>query len=206
MSLYKYCMKYVLGVMLFLLTSLTVSGQVAVKTNLLYDATTTPNIGVEVGIGGKSTLNLVYGLNPWTFSSHTHGDRYVKHWVAMPEYRWWTCTRFSGHFFGVHAFGGEMNAANVSLPIPGKFFSGVNLTSAVKSGRRYQGQFIGAGLTYGYQWAMSRHWNLEAEIGAGYGHVWYDRYPCGTCGRKIDKGQTNYVGVTKLALSIIYVF
>lgn len=198
-------MKSFFGIMLLLLTSLSLYGQVAVKTNLLYDATTTPNIGVEVGVGGKSTINLVYGLNPLTFKSSTHGDRYAKHWVLMPEYRWWPCTRFNGHFFGAHAFGGEMNAANVALPIPGGFFSGVNLTSAVKSGR-YQGAFAGVGVTYGYQWPLSRHWNLEAEIGAGYGHVWYDRYPCGACGEKIESGHTNYAGITKLGLSIMYVF
>ncbi len=73
-------------------------GQVAVKTNLLYDATTTPNIGVEVGVGGKSTVNLVYGLNARSFNSDSHGKRFAKHWVLMPEYRWWLCSRFSGHF------------------------------------------------------------------------------------------------------------
>ena len=52
---------------------LTGMGQLAVKTNLLYDATTTPNIGAELGIGKKSTVNLVYGLNPWTFHSDSKG-------------------------------------------------------------------------------------------------------------------------------------
>lgn len=125
-------MKAICYIIFTLLTSLTVSGQVAVKTNVLYDATSTPNLGVEVGVGGKSTINLVYGLNPWKFNSSSHGERYAKHWVIMPEYRWWQCSRFNGHFFGVHAMGGQMNVANVSLPIPGGFFKGVNLTKAVK--------------------------------------------------------------------------
>lgn len=110
-------------------------GQVAVKTNLLYDATTTPNIGVEVGVGGKSTVNLVYGLNAWSFNSDSHGKRFAKHWVLMPEYRWWLCSRFSGHFFGVHAMAGQLNAANVDLPLPGGFVSGLNLREAVKDAR-----------------------------------------------------------------------
>lgn len=198
-------MKAFCSIIILLAASLAASAQVAVKTNLLYDATTTPNLGVEVGVGGKSTLNLVYGLNAWKFNSDSHGQRYAKHWVLMPEYRWWLCSRFSGHFFGVHAFGGQMNAANVALPIPGGFFKGVNLTKAVKDSR-YQGEFAGVGLTYGYQWPLSRHWNLEAEIGAGYGHVWYDQYPCGACGDRISKGGTNYAGLTKLGLSIMYVF
>lgn len=179
--------------------------EVAVKTNLLYDALTTPNLGVEVGVGGKSTLNLVYGLNLWKFNSSTQHKRFAKHWVVMPEYRWWKCTRMDGHFFGVHAFGGQMNTSNMDIPVPGVFFSGVNLRKAIKD-NRYQGVFAGAGVTYGYQYPLTRNWNLEGEIGIGYGHVWYDKYPCGECGVRIEKGHTNYIGLTKLGLSIMYVF
>lgn len=51
------------------LTFLPASAQFALKTNLLYDATTTPNLGAELVLSRKSTINLVYGLNPWKFSS-----------------------------------------------------------------------------------------------------------------------------------------
>lgn len=184
---------------------LTAKGQLAIKSNLLYDATTTPNIGLELGVGEKNSVNITYGINPWTFHSDSHGDRKAKHWVLMPEYRWWTCSKFNGHFFGVHAMGGEFNAANVALPIPGGFFGGDNLTKEVKD-HRYQGSFLGAGATYGYQWILNRHWNFEAEIGVGYNHVWYDKYACGDCGGKIGSGGTNYAGITKLGLSILYLF
>lgn len=41
--------------------SVAVSAQhVALKNNLLYDATTTPNLALEVGLGKKTTLDL-YG-------------------------------------------------------------------------------------------------------------------------------------------------
>lgn len=186
-------------------TITTVNAQVGVKTNLLYDATTTPNIGLEVGLAGKSTINLVYGLNPWTFHSDSKGERKAKHWVLMPEYRWYSCQTFSGHFVGVHAFGGQLNAANVNIPIPGAFFGGENLQKGVKQ-HRYEANFAGAGLTYGYQWILGKHVNFEAEIGAGYGHVWYHKYACGDCGALIRKGQTNYMGITKLGLSIMYLF
>ncbi len=179
--------------------------EVALKTNLLYDATTTPNLGIEVGVGKKNTLQLFYGLNPWKFNSDTHGQRFAKHWLLMPEYRWWTCTKFNGHFIGAHLMGGEFNAASVSLPIPGFFFAGENIPKAVKD-TRFQGAFAGVGVTYGYQWILSRHWNVEAEVGVGYNHVWYDQYPCYECGAKIKSGQSNYAGLTKLGLSILYIF
>ncbi len=59
-------------------SALTAHSQLAVKTNLLYDATTTPNLGAEVRVGSKSTINLVYGLNAWSFK----GDSKVKHWLC----------------------------------------------------------------------------------------------------------------------------
>lgn len=186
-------------------SSVAALGQVAIKTNLLYDATTTPNLGIEVGVGGKSTVNLVYGLNPWSFSSETHGKRFARHWVLMPEYRWWPCTRFNGHFFGAHAMAGQLNVSNVDIPLPGGFVGGLNLRSAAKNSR-YQGPFAGVGLTYGYQWSLSRHWNIEAEIGAGYARMWYRQYPCGNCGRKISSGHADYLGLTKLGLSVAYIF
>lgn len=180
---------------------MSVAGQVAVKTNVVYDATSTLNLGVEVRTGNRSTVNLVGGLNPWTFND----GRKAKHWVLMPEYRWWLCTPFGGHFLGVHALGGQMNVGRVSLPVPGYFFGGENLTAGARHSR-YQGYYAGVGLTYGYQYPLSRHWNLEAEIGAGYGHVWYDKFNCGHCGRKVADGGSNYVGVTKVGLSIMYIF
>lgn len=197
--------RFLVTLMLTLLASAVGRAQFAAKTNFLYDATTTPNIGVEIGVGAKNTFNIVYGLNPWTFNSKTHGERKAKHWLLMPEYRWWTCSKFNGHFFGVHAFGGQFNAGNVDIPLPGVFFSGDNLRKGVKD-YRYQGWYAGVGATYGYQWILSRHWNIEAEIGVGYGHAWYDKYTCAVCSAKIKDGGANYLGVTKLGLSLLYIF
>lgn len=179
-------------------------GQVAVKSNLIFDAMTTPNLGMEVSVGRKSTLQVFYGLNPWTFDS-SKGERKAKHWVAMPELRWWTCSKFNGHFLGIHLMGGQFNASNVDIPMPGMFFAGDDIRKGVRDSR-YQGYFGGGGFTYGYQWILGLHWNIEAEIGVGYDHVWYDRYPCYRCGAKIASGESNYAGVTKVGLSLLYIF
>lgn len=189
-----------LALLAWIVPATNADAQVALKNNLLYDATTTPNLGLEVGLGRKSTAQLFYGLNPWKFD-----DKRLKHWVLMPEYRWWLCNRFNGHFFGIHALGGQFNGANVDLPFPGKFFGGDDLRTGLRD-NNYVGAFLGGGLTYGYQWILGRHWNLEAEIGVGVGHVWYDKYRCGECGAKIGDGGTNYAGVTKLGISLLYLF
>lgn len=198
-------MKPIYFAIILMVSSLSAAAQLAVKTNLLYDATTTPNLGAEVGIKPDQTINLVYGLNPWTFHDSQGRDRKARHWLVQPEWRWWLCSRFNGHFVGVHAMGGQFNASRVNLPIPGAFFGGDNIAREVRN-TRYQGAFAGAGVTYGYQFILSRSWNLEAEVGVGYNHVWYSRYACGECGGKLYTGQTNYVGLTKLGLSFLYLF
>jgi hypothetical protein len=65
-------------------------------------------------------------------------------------------------------------------------------------------QIAGGGLTLGHQWILNKRWSIEAAIGAGYARVHYDKYNCGECGSKIETKNSNYWGVTKAALSIIY--
>lgn len=170
--------------------------QVALKTNLLYDATTTPNLGLEMGVGKKHSLQLFYGLNPWKFN-HGQNRTYLKHWVLNPEYRYWFCHRFNGSFLGIHAFGGEFDARNVDLPF--------GLWDDLKD-HRHEGWFVGGGVSYGYQWVLSRHWNFEAAIGIGAAYIDYEKFSCGTCGKKVDDGDKVYVGPTKAALSLVYLF
>ena len=170
--------------------------QVALKTNLLYDATLTPNLGVEVGVGQKHSVQLFYGLNPWKFN---HGDdrKYLKHWILNPEYRYWFCHRFNGAFVGVHAFGGEYDAANVKLPL--------GYWRELRD-HRFEGWYVGAGISYGYQWVLSRHWNVEASLGLGAAYIDYQKFKCGQCGKKLDDGHKTYLGPTKAALSLIYMY
>lgn len=195
----------VMAVMLALMWTTTAQAQVALKTNLLYDASTTPNIGMEVGLGHRWSAQLFYGLNPWTYSGSGPEAKKAKHWVLMPEVRWWSCSKMNGWFIGVHGMTGQFNAANIDVPTPGIFFNGIDVIDAVKD-TRVQGTFAGAGVTVGYQWILSRHWSIEAEIGGGYNRVWYDQYPCAECGTKLDHGRTNYVGLTKAGVSLMYVF
>ena len=170
--------------------------QVALKTNLLYDALTTPNIGMEIGVDRKHSVQLFYGLNPWKLKSDGE-DKYLKHWVLNPEWRYWFCHRFNGSFVGVHAFGGQYDIARTKLPF-----------GYWKETRdnRFDGWFIGAGVSYGYQWVLGRHWNFEASIGFGVAYIDYNKYPCGVCGKKIEDGHKTYVGPTKAALSLLYMF
>lgn len=165
---------------------------VNIKTNTLYWATTTPNIGAEIGTGRKHSLQLFYGLNPWKQGG---GDRTsFRHWLVMPEWRYWFCQRFNGWFLGVHGLGGQYNVASVKLPF-GIFPS--------LEDHRYKGWFVGGGVAAGYQYPLSRHWALEGEIGVGYAWGPYNKY-CPECDDKLKGGHRSYVGPTKAAFSVVY--
>lgn len=172
--------------------------KVAVKTNLLYDATATINAGIEFGLAPKWTLDLSGNFNGWTMSH----DRKWKHWMAQPEARYWFCDRFAGHFLGFHALGGQYNVGHLKNNIK---FLGTDFSKLSDS--RYQGWFIGAGIAYGYAWVLNKHWNLEGEIGVGYVYTEYDRFNCKGCGKKVEEDKNHhYFGPTKAAINLIYVF
>ncbi len=179
--------------------SLTVRGQnVAVKTNLLADAFLNPNLGIEIGLAPRWTLDVTGQLNAWTLSH----DRRWKHWAIQPGARYWLCDRFAGHFFGAHLHGGQYNIGGFN----GVFnFLGTDARKLKES--RFQGWFVGAGVSYGYAWILNKNWNLEAEIGIGYSYTRYDRFRCAGCGKKVETNKThNYVGPTKAAINLVYLF
>ena len=66
---------------LFALLSGTASAQeFAVKSNLLYDATSTINLGVEYGLSPRWTLEVSGNYNAWTFSD----NKKMKLWMLQP--------------------------------------------------------------------------------------------------------------------------
>lgn len=192
MNIYQQLRSACLAFLIFFSFSTVVKSQeIAIKTNLAYWATTTPNLGLEVGLSKKSTLEIGGGLNVFSFSDNKN----FKHWLVQPEYRWWFCESFNGHFLGIHAHASQFNVGGWDIPI-GRL--------DVLKDKRYEGYLYGGGISYGYQWVISNRWNFEFNIGAGYARIHYDEYPCEECGTKLNEGNYNYWGVTKLGLSFIY--
>ena len=171
---------------------------IAVKTNVLYDALANVNLGLEVGLAPQWSVDVSGDFNAWTFS----GGRRWKHWLAQPEARYWLCDRFAGHFFGAHAIVGQYNVGGLKNGIS---FLGTDFSKLSDS--RYQGWMGGAGVAYGYAWILGRHWNLEAEIGVGYVYSRYDRFRCAGCGERVETDKAfHYFGPTKAAVNLVYVF
>ena len=174
------------------------SQTVAVKSNLLYDATASVNLGMEIGLSLKWTAEISGNINAWNMS---HGRKW-KHWFLQPEARYWLCDRFSGHFIAAHAIGGQYNAGHLKNSIS---IFGTDLSRL--SDNRYQGWFTGAGIAYGYAWAMGSNWNLEGEIGLGWIYTRYDRFECAGCGKIEDENRgKSFIAPTKAAINLVYVF
>lgn len=190
-------MKKLILLWLTLLPLAAMGQKVAVKTNLLYDALLTPTVGVEVGLAPKWTVEANASLNAWAVNDHRW-----KQWMVQPEVRYWFCQRFSGHFVGAHLIGGQYNFGNIDAD-----FKFLGTDFSVLKDKRYQGWMAGVGVAYGYSWILSRHWNFEAEVGLGWIYTRSDVYRCADCGRRLETGVPhNYVGLTKVALSFVYVF
>ncbi len=186
-------MKKGIFILISLILSVSLYSQhVGIKNNLLYDATLTPNLGLEIGMGKKTTLDLIGAYNPFTFKD----DRRFKHWLAQPEVRFWSCEKFNGTFWGIHAHGGEFSVGGWKLPF--------DMFKPLKD-HRYEGYFVGGGISVGHQWMLSKHWNLEASIGAGYAFIEYEKYKHNECGPRLKKDTYNYWGVTKATISLIYI-
>lgn len=185
---------FMITLLVSLLSGTASAQRLAVKSNLLYDITSTINLGVEYEVAPRWTLEMSANYNPWSFSD----NKKMKPWMLQPEARYWLCSGFSGHFFGAHLLGGEFNYGGM-LPF------GITPSSSGLGSKRYQGWMAGAGIGYGYNWVLGKRWNLEATLGVGYIHFGYDRFECKTCGDRLGSGSKNYLGPTKAGISLIYI-
>lgn len=191
---FKFLIILLLGIVA---TTNTKAQSVAIKTNVLYDLTATANLGIEVGLAPKWTLDVSGNLNAWNI----HQTKRWKHWLVQPEARYWFCDRFSRHFVGFHVLGGQYNIGGLknNLSILGTNYK--NLTD-----KRYQGWGVGAGAAYGYAMILGKHWNLEFELGVGYIYSGFDLFECAGCGRRVGQDSHHYLGLTKAAINLVYLF
>ena len=180
--------------------------KIAVKMNGLGLATfagygqwsPTPNLGVEVALWPKWTLDVSGYANPFKFSD----NKSTQFWAAQPELRYWFCSKYNGHFVGVH----------------GQYAEYYNFGTRKNI---YDGWLAGAGLSYGYSLPIAFRWKLEANLGFGWNSVnsstvWLREDPTGTYpsqaygpkhGNAVyqDAVYKNYWGITRAGISVIFI-
>lgn len=189
----------------FAVASVGYAQNVAVKVNGLGLGTfagfgqwsPTPNLGVEVALSPKLTLDIDGFLNPFKFGD----NKSTRFWAAQPELRYWFCNKFDGHFIGLH--GQYADYQNFGMR---KYV--------------YDGWLAGAGLSYGYVLPLSFRWKLEFNLGFGWNKIDNDTRWLreSSLGRPIedygpDFGNVEYVaplkknywGITRAGINIIFV-
>lgn len=165
-----------------------------VKTNLLYWGTGSPNLGLEMGLGKKTTLSVSGGtnflkLNPKKERGTTPS---LKHVIGEIEFRYWFCKRFDGVFLGLEGMGGTFTAEDILfVDLPRNY--------------RYDGSGYGGGFVFGYHWPLGKHWGMEASIGGTIAQLEYDKIEQGG-GANLGKFKQTYVGPSKLNFSFMYFF
>lgn len=136
-----------LGLLSLMLVSVCANAQrIGVGTNGLYWLTGSPNIDLQVRMSKCYTLNLEVMGRPKTFGI---GGNNMKVFNVAPEVRYY----FKKHGIQEHYFG---LMADLSM-----------FTCYWDNGDTHQGDMLGFGPVYGYEWMVGKRWNVGATIGAG---------------------------------------
>ena len=161
----------------------TYAQRLALKTNALEYLTLSPNLTLEARLSRVLTLQLGLGGNPIT---KPIGDFKATNFRVEPELRYWFNRPMARHFVTLSATAGFYNLQ--------------------LKDRLYQGDVIMGGISYGYALVLSRHWNMEAEIGVGLGQFHGYHYNKATPRPRLP----NYRGIkpvpVRFALSFGYIF
>jgi hypothetical protein len=164
----------------------------AIKTNLLYGATTTINLGVEFLLSDYLTLDVSGGWNPFVHS----GNRKFAHWMVQPTLRYWIQEPFNGHFIGGSLMYSNFNVSGIELPF--------NMIPALQT-RRFRGDAYSVSFQYGHQWVLSPRWSVEASLNVGYMFLNFQEFDGGWCGQIRGSDTRHFFGPTNAAVSLIYV-
>lgn len=171
---------------------------VALRTNLFYAASATPNIGLEIPVGEHLSLGFNAGIKPWPRWLAWDWDKTVeqkwRHLLIAPELRFWPSGVYDRFFVGTDLIYTHFNVGAVQFPF--------GMYPRVRD-HRLQGDFYGLGLFAGWSWWLSDHWRLEAEAGLGAGYANAREFDCAYCGAEVGR-QQGPVLVPKLGLNLSY--
>lgn len=166
----------------------------AIKTNLLYDAVTALNIGLEVAIGERFSVAAEW-LSPW-WSSYDK-QLYFQLMNGNLEGRYWFGERadrldLTGWFSGISVGGGIYDIL-------------LNRVNGV------QGEFQSYSVVGGYAHPINKSGSLrlEYELGLGlistdYVKYWWDGFDYTLIAPSPQSWRTNWWGPTKLSVSLVY--
>ena len=184
---------------------------------MLYDATLSPNLGVELKVDSLWSVGMNVGLNAWDIDKEK--NKKWRHVLVSPNVRKYfrlkrdtLCiygTRADGtygvlrdsmvtrraNYFETNLIYSHYNVGNTRIPF--------GLYSAIKD-RRLQGDLLALGAKYGYSWMLSRYWRIEAEAGIAVGYAWFKEYECDHCGTYFGKDDRIFL-LPQLGINVVYI-
>ena len=162
-----------------------------ISTNVPSLALGNINIEPSIGLGPRLSLHLSMQARPFKYASERLGFSKVEHSENItftPSFRYWTKGTYNrGIFFGVNGiaslykFGSDKFDPNYS-----------------------KGYYYGGGLSAGYSHELSKHWNIEVELGGSVIHTRYDLLSEKDVVISKDLART-LILPTRVSLSIVYV-
>ena len=164
----------------------------AVRNNLLYDATLSPNLGLELRLDSTWTLGMNGGLNLWDIDKGK--NKKWRHLMLSPYLRHYNKMMFERSFWGIHAVYSHYNVSGVKFPF--------GIYKSARD-RRLQGDLLAIGGSYGHNWLLTGRLHLEAELGVAVGYAWYKEYDCATCGTYLGKHK-KLILLPKLGLNLVW--
>ena len=180
----------------FILTSHQVLGQnrVAIRSNLLYDATLSPNLGIEVRVDTTWSVGGSVGINAWDIDKQK--NRKWRHLLISPKVRKYLGdSLFHRGYLEGNLIYSHYNVGNVKFPF--------GLYRSVRE-RRLQGDLLALGAKYGYAWIMARNWRIEAEAGIAVGYAWFKEFECPHCGAQLGEGNRIFL-LPQLGINVVYI-
>ena len=167
----------------------------AIKTNLLYDAVSVLNIGIEAPIGNRWSVAFDW-VCPWWSDYDT--QKYLQLMYGSLEGRYWFGNRenklqLTGWFAGLNFGGGVYDL--MADPLNG-----------------LQGEFQTSSVVAGFAHPINRSGNLRLEYSLGIGWMgtdyvkyWWDEYDYTLIAPSPQTWTTHYFGPTKLQVSLVYI-
>jgi hypothetical protein len=167
--------------------------RVALRTNLLYDATLSPNLGADVRVDSLWTIGLLVGVNAWDIDK-TENKKW-RHALFSLRARKYQKYLFQKGYFEGDLIYSHFNVGSTKIPF--------GLYSAVKD-HRLQGDLVALGGKYGYSWILARDWRVEAEAGVAVGYAWFKEYDCPHCGTFLGNGDRIFL-LPQLGINVVYI-
>ena len=168
--------------------------RIALRTNLLYDATLSPNIGVDVRVDSAWTVGLLAGFNAWDIDKEK--NKKWRHMLfSLRARNYLNNSIFHKRYIEADVIYSHFNVGNVKFPF--------GLYKSVRD-RRLQGDLIALGGKYGHSWILARDWRIEAEAGVAVGYAWFKEYDCPHCGTFLGNDCRIFL-LPQLGINVVYI-